>query len=133
MSNEKPTKKQGLEYLDRLFGKDSNRLFDELSDIALGKHTQEVTTLDRNGEPKVETSGASWGDRINALKILLEYHQGKPEKTVNHNVRTEAPKWNPDALSLEELEQLNRLYKKASVELPGDVVEGEFTEEDPEE
>ena len=121
-----------LDYLDSKFGKDSKALIDKLAEIASGDLTAVEQTLDRNGVAKLETIGPAWSDRIAALKILLEYQQGKPEKTVNHNVTTAVRKWDPDKLTLQELEQLSKTLSKAEVkELDaGEIVDGELTEVD---
>lgn len=119
-------------YLDAVFGNDSRGLIDELAAIAKGERTIEEQYVDATGQMKVETSGASYSDRIAAIKILLEYHQGKPEKTVNHNVRQAPVKWNPDKLTLEQLEEMARMLKQAAVkELEeGEIVDGELKSED---
>ena len=100
-----------IDYLDKLYGKDSAGLLKELDAIVTGKHTQVEQRMDKNGNVREEVSGASWGDRISAIKILLEYHQGKPEKTVNLNVRQAPKRWDPDRLSLAQLAQLEAILK----------------------
>ena len=121
-----------LDYLDLKFGKDSRGLIDELTAIVKGERTEAEPTIDKNGVMKIKVTGATWGDRIAAAKILLEYQQGKPEKTVNHNVTTAVRKWDPDKLTLQELEQLSKTLSKAEVkELDaGEIVDGELTEVD---
>lgn len=129
MSNRTETGKALQVYIDSVIGKDSKAVIDELIAIATGKRTVKEEGLDRHGNPEITESGASAAERIRAADLLLSYQHGPPEKTINHNVSGGPAKWDPDKLSLDELNQLHKLMEKGRV-LPENVVEGGFTEED---
>lgn len=128
MSNRTQTGKALQEYIDSIIGKDSRKVIDELVAIATGQRTTSEQGIDRHGNPELTETGATAAERIRAADLLLSYQHGPPASTINHNVSTGPVKWDPDKLSLEELNLLNKLMEKGR--LPESVVEGEFTEED---
>lgn len=104
-----------IDYFKTTFGPNSERLFDALADLALGKAQMEL----RKPRPEmdglfeeIEIIKPSWRERLDAMELLLSYTEGKPAQSVEVEHTVEAKKWNPDLLSLEEIETLERLAKK---------------------
>jgi hypothetical protein len=65
-----------------------------------------------------------------SLDTLLAYQHGRPRQSLEVQHELPRQRWNPDLLSVAELEQFERLAKKA--QLPeGDVVDAVFTPEKP--
>lgn len=112
--------------LTERYGENSETIVDELHKIAFG-HTFEVVSKD--GMPRYVQ--ASIKDRREALVALLELAHGKPTQTVQVEAPPSEHKWNPDALSLAELEQLEQLTSKARGALPANVVDVVFEETNP--
>lgn len=114
-------------HLDREFGPNGEGLIDVLKKIALGELTTEAPSgLD--GLTKIVRPTVA--ERTVAAKALLAYQHGMPHSTIDVQVDVEPKKkWNPDALSLAELEQLDRLARKANAPAlaSGIVIDGEFT------
>jgi len=127
-----PARPKGRKYrrqiasaLEERYGGDSKPLLDLLEQIAFGKleirEPTGVPGLDRVTKPTI-------GEQYAAILDLLAYQHGRPSQRHEVEVYDERPRWNPDRLSVVELEQLERIAKKG--ELPeGTVVEGQFTED----
>lgn len=118
---EKEREAQCLAMLDRVCGPGDEHLIGHLSEIAGGGVGKDVLKGDR-----LVTVYPSAMERMTAMRMLRVWHRGmaarsiKVDQTVTHRV-----KWDPNRLSLEELQALERAHERAS--LPsGQTVEGEL-------
>lgn len=110
--------------LDDLCGPGDEVLAGFLYEIAEGKTGRDVLKNDR-----IVTVYPSAIEREGAIRMLRVWHRGlaqkqvKIEKTTTHKV-----KWDPNSLSLEDLNKLESMQRKALS--AGQTVEGEFQETD---
>lgn len=107
------------EVLDRLLGAGDEKAYLLLMEIAEGRRS--IETVNRFGEPV--TRRPSFQDMMTAMGMLMDRHRGRPVQKVQHDIRPPASsKWDPDQLSLEDIQQMRKLAGKAQV------VDAEFTE-----
>lgn len=127
----KPKPKRALAAaLERRFGPGSDQLIDVLSKIALGQPVV-VPAEGALGDAGVtKTLQPTISEMHAAAMDLLAYQHGRPRQGIDVEVDDRRQKWNPDALTLTELQEMDRLARKAQAPaLPsGQVVEGQFTE-----
>lgn len=105
--------------LDREFGPDSLALIAQLKKIAFG---EAFTRAAPGLEGAVVTVHPTIAEMHAAVMDLLAYQHGRPRQGLDVEVDDRRQKWNPDALTLAELQEMDRLARKA--EAPR-VVEGE--------
>lgn len=124
---EKDREAQCLALLDQVLGPGDETLIGFLFDIAQGTTGRDVLKGDR-----LVTTYPNSNERIAAARLLRVWHRGlaarsiKVDQTVTHRV-----KWDPNRLTLAELEVLERAHDRAS--LPsGPTVEGEIIQENSE-
>lgn len=109
--------------LERQFGPDSAELIEQLKKIALGKRIEVETEI----PGVVRLLSPTISEMREACLDLLAYQHGRPRQSVEVEHVDDRQRWNPDRLSVEELEQFERITKKA--QLPeGQIIEGEFTQ-----
>lgn len=126
---EKEREAQCLALLDRVCGPGDENLIAFLYDVVQGGGARDVVKHDH-----VTTVFPTAGERMAAARMLRVWHRGlaarsvKVDQTVTHRV-----KWDPNKLSLEELEALERTHQRAALPA-GKVVDAEIVEtpEDPE-
>lgn len=121
---EKERESQCIAMLDRVCGPGDEHLIGHLAEIAGGGTGRDVVKPDGT----MRTVYPSAMERMTAMRMLRVWHRGmaarqiKVDQTVTHRV-----KWDPNRLSLEELEALERVHDRAS--LPsGQTVDGEIVE-----
>jgi hypothetical protein len=111
--------------LEREFGPGSDKLIAVLKKIALGEAFERPGPIPGT----VKTEYPSISEMREAAMDLLAYQHGRPRQGVDIEVDDRRAKWNPDALTLTELQEMDRLARKASAPaLPsGQVVDATFT------
>lgn len=122
---EKEREAANLAFLDQICGPGDQVLSGFLFEIAQGSNGRDVVKGDR-----LVTVYPSANERTNAARLLRVWHRGlaqrslKVDQTVTHRL-----KWDPNKLTLEQLEALQKAHEQAA--LPsGDTVDGKFTETD---
>lgn len=124
---EKEREAQCLALLDRVCGPGDETLIGFLIEVASGAVGRDVIKNDG----RIVTVFPTSQERLAATRMLRVWHRGmaarsiKVDQTVTHRV-----KWNPNKLTLEELEQLARVHDRAA--LPSGETDAEIVE-DPEE
>lgn len=120
---EKEREAQCLALLDQVCGPGDENLIALLYEIAQGSVGKDVL---KKGE--IVTVYPTSGERMAAARMLRVWHRGlaarsiKVDQTVTHRV-----KWDPNKLSLAELESLERVHQRAA--LPsGEVVDAQIVE-----
>lgn len=120
---EKDREARCLAFLDQVCGPGDEILIGHLAEISQGATGRDVLKGDR-----LVTVYPSANERTNAARLLRVWHRGlaqrsvKVDQTITHRV-----KWDPDRLSLQELEQLEATHARAA--LPeGRTVDAEFSE-----
>lgn len=120
---EKEREAQCLAMLDRVCGPGDEHLIGHLAEIAGGGVGKDVLKGDR-----LVTVYPSAMERMTAMRMLRVWHRGmaarqiKVDQTVTHRV-----KWDPNRLSLEQLQALERAHEQAA--LPsGQTVDGEIVQ-----
>lgn len=125
---EKEREAQCLALLDRLCGPGDETLIGFLFDVAQGTTGKDVLKGDR-----LVTTYPNANERLAAARMLRVWHRGmaarsiKVDQTVTHRV-----KWDPNRLSLEELQSLERVHEIAALPA-GEVVDAELVETESEE
>lgn len=129
---EKEREAQCLAMLDHLLGPGDETLIGFLFEVAQGTQGKDVLKGDR-----LVTVYPSANERLAAARMLRVWHRGlaarsiKVDQTVTHRV-----KWDPNRLSLAELEALERVHTIAALpagkEVDGEIVEPEENLENPE-
>lgn len=131
------------ELMDEKFGEDSRTLIDHLSKIAFGEMSLRVTrTLrsirKRQGNDAIFEQEELPSDKevviqpsvremLDATALLLQYHVGRPQQTVDVQVEhTTAQKMDLSKLTVDELEAYQNALAKALVETDDGVVDAEF-------
>lgn len=124
---EKEREAQCLAILDRLCGPGDETLIGFLFDVAQGQTGRDVHKPDGS----LRTVYPNANERLAAARMLRVWHRGlaarsiKVDQTVTHRV-----KWDPNRLTLAELQALERTHDRAS--LPsGEIVEAQIVS-DPE-
>lgn len=111
--------------LDREFGTDSAALITVLKKIAFGQQFEVPGEI----EGTVKRLTPTISEMKDAAMDLLAYQHGKPSQSVDVAIEATVQKWNPDALTFAELQEMDRLARKAEgKQLPtGAVIDGSFT------
>lgn len=116
--------------LEERYGADSKKLIEELDKIAFGESEFEyLEPMDDDRIPGLMrrvTVRPTYKERIDCLQTLLAYAQGRPRQQLDVNqthTLAEGTGWDPSKLSLEELERLDAIARKAAI------VEGEIVPE----
>lgn len=113
--------------LDREFGTDSAALIAVLKKIAFGQQF----TVPGEIEGTVKKLTPTISEMREACLDLLAYQHGRPKQSVELEFDAPVQKWNPDALSWEELQEMDRLARKAEgKQLPAmsmPVIDASFT------
>lgn len=125
---EKEREAQCLAMLDRVCGPGDEHLIGHLAEIASGGVGKDVLKGDR-----LVTVYPSAMERMTAMRMLRVWHRGlaarslKVDQTVTHRI-----KWDPNRLSLSQLESLERVHEIAALpagETDAEIVPPEDDEE----
>lgn len=118
---EKEREAQCLALLDHLCGPGDETLIGFLFDVAQGTTGRDVLKGDR-----LVTTYPNANERLAAARMLRVWHRGMAARSikVDHTI-THRAKWDPNKLTLAQLQALEAAHEQAS--LPsGEVVEGEL-------
>lgn len=116
-SSRKKPRKALTTYLENRYGRHSEKLIRELEKIAFGEAFEESVP----GLPGVvKTTYPSIDQRHAAILDLLAYQHGRPTQSIEVDVEDRRPRLDVDRLTMEELEAMDRIARKATV------VEGEL-------
>lgn len=119
-----PKSKSIKRILESRYGADGEKLIAELDKIAFGGT---FTIAVENGA-FVQHVTPDLKQRQEALTLLLAYMFGRPKQSLDIEHREVSKKFNPDRLTVAELQELERIATKAE-SLPEGVVDASFTEE----
>jgi hypothetical protein len=127
-TGKKLSKKDMRRAAAEIFGEDSRGLLQILKEIASGE--AEIIEPGKYGE--AVSVRPSFSERLTAIQTVLSYQHGKPHQSTTVETVERPTKWNPDLLSVEEINQIESLVKKATP-LPPNTIEGEYAETNEEE
>jgi len=120
MNPRRRPRKAIIAYLENRFGRNSEVLIDRLDRISAGKKVDVETDL----PGVVKTLTPTISEMLDATTTLLAYQHGRPSQTVEVDVDDRREKWAPERLTLQELQEMDRLARKAS--LPAGTIDADF-------